>query len=165
MTMPLDLDDCDFDLDDSGYESDDSDFGWDDWDDLEPLQPELDAAQLQTVYAVPVVKAEQRAGDWLLDWNLVRNLWSVGAYFVIVLAGSRFWCLPDPVIREISQGIGEDPWLGLDRYGQFYGRTGSAHLTVFQDRNPREVMAFLAEAYTQKGEKRKRGPDWGWKPD
>lgn len=124
-----------------------------------------DAEEIESRWATPVVRAEWRAGDWWLDWDLVRNLWLGGAYFVIVLAGPRFWCLPEAVLRDISLGLSDDPWVSVDPDGLLFARDGYADVEAFTNRSPREVMAILARSYTRRGERRKRGPDWGWHPD
>ncbi len=130
---------------------------------LESAGAPLDAGELQQRWCVPVVSAVRACGDWLLDWSQVRHLWVSGAYFVLLLAGAHYWCLPDPVLRDLCAGMPTDTWVSIDRDGLLVGDRGYAELISFQQCSPREVMAFLESTRTRSGDRRKRAPDYSFK--
>lgn len=126
-------------------------------------EPPLDPVQLSKRYGAPAVSAQPERNDsFRLDWNAVQSLWAAGAYFVLIVAGTQFYCLPDLLIQQIACGKGRDPSMVLHPSGELWADGGIAYIWPFQNRSPREAMQFLRDAHTRVGQRRKRFLPWGW---
>jgi hypothetical protein len=126
-------------------------------------EPPLDPVQLGKRYSAPVVVAEPESNDsFRVDWEAIQSAWASGAYFVLLLAGTRFYCLPDVVIQQIAYGKGRDSRMLLRPPGQLCAEGGIAYIWPFLDRSPKETMQFLRDAHTRLGSRRKRYLPWGW---